>query len=344
MNTKLNVLAGIALLTIAPAPLAMASPPEVNAQEVAPSVALSSDVAQLLAEKPTIHGRFLTLPEHKTAHLVFMDIWNSYAGQGAEQFVAALPEDFLAQSQQIWIQPEINVTTAQLKEFQGYYPMVAPLVLDRSQQLLRQFQFWQTPSHVLVEEGKVVFQGDNTALLRYLNQDVPEPSASLQAQEQAQVQVQDQEQAQEAALLANKTVYHVPKPGESAPPFTVETLSGERLSLAGLLNPAAGGQPVSLLFMDALCPMPQFPDCEAKLAQWRALVQDSPQRQWVGVISGFYIDESIARAFAEKHTLDVPVVFDVDNQLFQQYGVHASPYQIDIGADGTLVSRSEQIR
>ncbi|MEJ2765789.1 redoxin domain-containing protein [Photobacterium sp. MCCC 1A19761] len=337
MKMKLNVLAGIALLTIAPAPLAMASPSEVNAQAVAPS----PDVAQLLAGKSTIHGRSLTLPAHKTAHLVFMDIWNSYAGQGAEQFIAALPEEFLAQSQQIWIQPEINVTTAQLKEFQGYYPMVAPLVLDRSQQLLRQFQFWQTPSHVLVEEGKVVFQGDNTALLRYLNQDVrPEPSASLQAQVKDQEQTQDQG----SAPSVDKTVYHVPKPGESAPSFTVETLSGERLSLAGLLNPAVGGQPVSLLFMDALCPMPQFPDCEAKLAEWRALVQASPTRQWVGVISGFYIDESIARAFAEKHTLDVPVVFDVDNQLFQQYGVHASPYQIDIGADGTLVSRSEQIR
>lgn len=325
MKNQLNRLAGLILLVITPISQAMAAPPE----------AKSFDVAKLLAKQQTIQGQSLTLPEHQTAHLVFMDIWNSYAGQGAEQFVATLPEDFLAQSRQIWIQPEINVTTAQLKEFQGYYPTVAPLVLDRSQQWLRQFQFWQTPSHVLIEDGKVVFQGDNAALLRYLNQDAPPESS-----EQTHALVQ----AQAAAPSVDKAVYHAPKPGEPAPSFAVTTLSGEALSLAELLKPATDAQPVSLLFMDALCPMPQFPDCEATLAQWRAQVQDSPQRQWVGVISGFYIDESIARAFAEKHTLDVPVVFDVENQLFQQYGVHATPYQIDIGADGTLLSRGAQIR
>ncbi|UTV27415.1 peroxiredoxin family protein [Photobacterium atrarenae] len=329
MKTQLNRLVGLTLLVIAPMSQAMAAPPE----------AKSFDVAKLLAKQPTIQGQSLALPEHQTAHLVFMDIWNSYAGQGAEQFVATLPEDFLEQSQQIWIQPEINVTTAQLKEFQSYYPTVAPLVLDRSQQWLRQFQFWQTPSHVLIEDGKVVFQGDNAALLRYLNQDAPPESS-----EQTHALTQAPAQVQAAAPSVGKRVYHAPEPGDPAPSFSVTTLSGETLSLAELLKPAADAQPVSLLFMDALCPMPQFPDCEQKLAQWRAQVQDSPQRQWVGVISGFYIDESIARAFAEKHTLDVPVVFDVDNQLFQQYGVHATPYQIDIGADGSLVSRGEQIR
>ncbi|MEI8596652.1 hypothetical protein [Photobacterium sp. Hal280] len=141
-----------------------------------PAVAQAESSVALLEQQQTIAGKPIALSDQTRTHLVFLDIWTSYAGEGAETFVAQLPASFRQSTQQIWIQPEFNVTRAQLQEFQSYYPQVAPLVLDHQQALLKQFGFWQTPAHVLIEHGKVVFSGGNDALLAYLN-----PAAKAEA-------------------------------------------------------------------------------------------------------------------------------------------------------------------
>ncbi|MCG2835307.1 redoxin domain-containing protein [Photobacterium sp. WH77] len=309
-----------------------------------PAVTQAESGVALLERQQTLSGQPIDLSDETRTHLVFLDIWTSYAGGGTEAFVEQLPASFRQSTHQIWIQPEFNVTRAQLQEFQSYYPQVAPLVLDHQQALLKQFGFWQTPAHVLIEHGKVVFSGGNDALLAYLN-----PAAKAEAPPARDAETYAWKAVQPPAESESMTrkqpaSYVVPKIGAEAPRFERQTLSDQTVSLAGLLAQNKGKQSVSLVFVDALCPMPHFPDCEDKLAQWQQQVESDQSRQWVGVISGYYIDAGIAAGFAEKFGLTAPLIFDTDNALYKAYGVHATPYQVDVGPQGRIQYRGDQIR
>ena len=311
-----------------------------------PAVAQAESSVALLEQQQTIAGEPLALSDQTRTHLVFLDIWTSYAGEGAEAFVAQLPSSFLQSTQQIWIQPEFNVTRAQLQEFQSDYPQVAPLVLDHQQVLLKQFGLWQTPAHVLIEHGNVVFSGGNEALLAYLNPDkkteaTPKRDAESDAWKAIRPPVDAAGMTPQPAK--KPAPYVVPQVGAEAPRFERQTLSDQTVSLTGLLQQSKGKQAVSLVFVDALCPMPHFPGCEAKLAKWQQQVESDPSRQWVGVISGYYIDAGIAAGFAEKFGLTAPLIFDTDNALYKAYGVHATPYQIDVGSQGRIQYRGDQL-
>ncbi|WP_120511769.1 peroxiredoxin family protein [Photobacterium salinisoli] len=313
---------------------------------LAPAVSQAESGVALLERQQTISGQPLDISDEERTHLVFLDIWTSYAGEGADAFVGRLPESFRQTTQQIWIQPEFNVTLAQLQEFQGYFPQVAPIVLDNQQQLLKAFGFWQTPAHVLIEQGKVVFSGDNDALLAYLNleQDAAYEleAASVPAETDAWKTLQPPVESEQ--LVKKPVPYLVPKLGDTAPVFERETLTGQTVSLTALMTKAKDKQPVSLFFIDALCPMPHFPGCEDKLAKWQQQVESDTSRQWVGVISGYYIDAGIAAGFAEKFGLTAPLIFDTENALYKAYGVHATPYQIDVGPQGRIQYRGDQLR
>ncbi|KDM92473.1 peroxiredoxin family protein [Photobacterium galatheae] len=298
----------------------------------------SEPAVSLLEKQQTLAGTPVQLNENRITHLVFIEIWASYAGSGPEAFVASLPESFQKRTDRIWVQPEINVTRAQLLEFQGYYPQVAPIVLDRGRHLLTGFGLWQTPAHVLIEKGKVVFSGSNEALLDYL-----EPGRKT-AEAKAQTWDALQPPTTAASTPVKAKPYVVPHVGDTAPLFQRQTMSDQPVSLAALLQQGQAQQPVSLVFLDALCPMPHFPDCEQKIAQWKQLMAKDSSRQWVGVISGYYIDASIASAFAEKFGLTAPLIFDTDNSVFTQYGIHATPYQVDVGSQGRILYRGDQLR
>jgi peroxiredoxin len=55
------------------------------------------------------------------------------------------------------------------------------------------------------------------------------------------------------------------------------------------------------------------------------------------------VSEEIVQQFRAKFKLTLPLVFDADNQIYQSYGVHASPYQIDISRDGNIRSRGAEM-
>ncbi|MDO6525945.1 hypothetical protein Q4519_09665 [Motilimonas sp. 1_MG-2023] len=120
------------------------------------------------ADQTSISGEVISLDS--ATHLIFFDVWASYQGAGPEQTLAALPKSFSQQFSPVWVQPQINVTPAQLSEFQQFYPDVKPIVLDKGFQLIRQYDVWQSPHHVLLEQGQVVFSGNGQQLIDFANQ------------------------------------------------------------------------------------------------------------------------------------------------------------------------------
>ena len=145
------------------------------------------------------------------------------------------------------------------------------------------------------------------------------------------------------AKLAKPAKSVKPRAGTNAPVFALQTLTGKRLSLSTALAGLTNDQPLSLVFIDTLCPMPQFPGCEQKLAQLSRLVLNDPERHWLGVVNSYYVSENTARQFAKKFALKLPLVFDHDNRIFKAYDVYATPYQIDISRDGLIESRSDRL-
>jgi peroxiredoxin len=298
----------------------------------------------------TFDGQPLSIKNDQLTHLIFQEIWSSYENQGEETRVAALPKAFIESSQQIWIQPGINVTEAQLTEYQGYFPQVAPLVLDRGFSLMRSLGGWDLPLHVILKNGKKVFSGSGDALTELSKEHFSSSIAmknwlnsSLRADsgvgEKNNAKTSRKKSAKFTIAEAARSHYHKPEKGDKAPLFTAKTMAGNTVSLIGL----SYNKPLSLVFVDSLCPMPHFPGCEAKLEMLNELVATDTSREWIGIVSSYYVNEEIAQQFRDKFQLKMPLIFDTDNQIYQSYGVHSSPYQIDINREGTIRSRGANI-
>ncbi len=254
----------------------------------------------------TYKGTAISLDSSKLTHWVFMDLWASYEGGGDEQLIAQLPEQFNRQIRRVWVQPELNVTAAQLQDFQQAYPTVKPLVLDHGYRLMREHKVWQSPYHILTDNGVEVFRGTGQALSRYVHK-----------------------------RLGKK--HRKPLGGDKAPDFVSTSLSGETIALPQLLH----SKPLNLVFIDALCPMPHFPHCEAQIEQLNKQVARDKDNHWLAVINSYYVDEPLTRDFVARFALKLPVIFDRDNSISKAYGVFASPYQVAINRDGTITSRGD---
>ncbi|NRB41989.1 MAG: redoxin domain-containing protein [Pseudomonadales bacterium] len=303
--------------------------------------------AAALESIKTFDGQALVLEDSKLTHLIFQDIWNSYEGLGEEARVAALPKAFVNNSQQVWVQPGMNVTEAQLAEYQRYYPHVKPLVLDRGYRLMRSLGGWDLPLHVILNDGKKVFSGSGEAFSALASKHFSTEIAlnqwlQLREDDFSSEVVVGAETSKPVSFSINKAAkprYHKPEEGDQAPVFTATTMSGNSVSLRGL----SYNKPLSLVFLDSLCPMPHFPGCEAQIEQLSHLVTKDYSREWLGIVSSFYVNEDVVQQFRDKYQLKLPLVFDTDNQIYQSYGVHASPYQIDITRDGRIRSRGSEI-
>ena len=301
----------------------------------------------LLENITTFDGQSLVLENSKLTHLIFQDIWNSYEGLGEEARIAALPKAFVNNSQQIWVQPGINVTEAQLAEFQGYYPQVTPLVLDHGHRLMRSLGAWDFPLHVILKDGNKVFSGSGeelstVATKHFSTREALNQWLQIKTDDLPFMRVAGTEKSKSVSFSINEAAkpgYRKLEEGDQAPVFIVTTLSGNTVSLLGLAN----NKPLSLIFLDSLCPMPHFPGCEAQIEHLNHLVTKDDSREWLGVVSSFYVNEEIVQQFRDKFQLKLPLVFDTDNQIYQSYGVHASPYQIDISRDGNIRSRGSEI-
>lgn len=120
-----------------------------------------------LAEVRSINKTPIDL-DNGQVHIVFLDIWNSYHTGEPLATVEALPSRYTEGVMFVWVQPQFNVTELQLKEFQSTFPKHRPLVLDTNFSLLRQYGLWETPAHVILNEGRVVFSGNSNGLVEYV--------------------------------------------------------------------------------------------------------------------------------------------------------------------------------
>ena len=312
----------------------------------------SSGNKVLLNSLQTFNGKPIIQNKSKLTHLVFIDVWRSYEGKGDEKMIAALPDDFLSQSQQIWIQPEINVTKAQLAEFQQYFAEVKPLVMDKKFALMRGFSVWQSPFHVLIEKNKTIFSGDAAALSAFINKkynlanveekldtvkptDIVNNSGDIHLAENSLVT-----NITNITDITKATKPHKPLVGDIAPKFSAKTLTGKNITLESALSGLTDNKPLNLVFLDALCPMPHFPGCEEKIALLNQLIKADSSRQWLAVVNSYYVNEDFAKDFVKKFALKLPILFDNDNTIYRGYDVYASPYQIKVNRQGFIESRS----
>ncbi|MDP2562661.1 peroxiredoxin [Psychrobium sp. 1_MG-2023] len=301
---------------------------------------------KLLAELETVTGQTIARDKSKMTHLVFIDIWRSYGGQGDEEVVNSLPKAFLQQSQQIWLQPEINVTQAQLIEFQQHFQQVSPLVFDRQFKLMRAFGVWQSPFHVLIQGNQQIFSGDAKALRQFIDNKYGEQSrlsiASKNDKKREPQHAEEKLPVEEGYSAVVKSIKpHKPRVGDTAPTFSTHSLQGNPLTLDSMLAKLPKGDSLNLVFIDALCPMPQFPNCESKLKKLKKLVADNPQRKWLGVVNSYYVDEAYVKQFSNKFELKIPLAFDAENAIYKAYDVYASPYQIKVNHLGRIELRSD---
>ncbi len=317
------------LLSMATASIAVAlsacAAPLPEEQRDATSNSLSDSTTPAGQDLTTYNHQPIPLESGKLTHLVFMDIWDIYAGQGIENDVAQLPAHFLEGSQQIWIQPHINVTRAHLAEFQQYYPTMKPLVLDSGYELMRQNNAWTRPYHVLLDQGEPIFSGNTQALRNHLK--VPSTSGSTSKTASSMAL----ETTERLLNSSTPTRYKHPEVGDAAPTFKASTLNGQPLALKQWAN---SQQPVNLIFLDSLCPIPHLPGCETTIQALVHEIEGNPQQHWLGIINSFYVDASVATAFAEKHRLNIPLIFDEENRIFHQYGVSATPYTVVLSQTG----------
>ena len=307
-----------------------------------PSLLQAKPPQEQTIELPNYLVKQLKIEKNKITHLVFIDLWRSYEGQGDELIVANLPQPFLAQSQQIWLQPEMNVTQAQLTEFQQYFPNIAPLILDRSSKISRLLNVWQSPFHVLLKNNKQIFSGNKTALVSYITKQYPDEKTAIKTLLNM-LKTPSETAHAPPTLLTKMTKQHKPLVGDQAPQFSHQSILGKQISLSAALDALTTTKPLSVIFIDSLCPMPHFPNCEVKLKQLNELVSKKPDRHWVGVINSYYVTEQSAKKFVQDFGINIPLFFDQDNAVFKAYDVYATPYQVDINRDGFIIKRSDTI-
>lgn len=121
------------------------------------------------AEVKTIDDRIINL-EAGRMHIIFIDIWSVYGSNEPVESIENLPASYSSSVEYVWVQSGFNVLKSQLVEFQKAYPIATPLVLDDNFSLIRAYNLWQSPSHVVLENGEVLFSGDTSALLSYVEE------------------------------------------------------------------------------------------------------------------------------------------------------------------------------
>lgn len=100
-----------------------------------------------------------------------------------------------------------------------------------------------------------------------------------------------------------------------------------------------GDTPVHFIFLDARCPHPHFPDCEALLQKVRS--EYGGNEPWLAITNSFYMDVDSAANFFREYKLRLPALFDAERRLFERFEVFSTPYLITLSRDGELLYRGQ---
>ncbi len=135
------------------------------------------------------------------------------------------------------------------------------------------------------------------------------------------------------ALLFSSPAWATPflQEGGEAPSFRVNTLEGEEISLQGLTSDSH----LLLIFWTTWCP-----ECSRTLSEVEHLAADydSEDLAILGINTG--VDDTPERAerFRERHDLDIPLAFDRDSEITQDYFIQGIPtlFVVDPGGKVTF--------
>ena len=114
--------------------------------------------------------------------------------------------------------------------------------------------------------------------------------------------------------------------GNQAPNFTLSSLSGEKVELAGL----AQKKPTLLVFWATWCP-----SCVEEIPILNEWSEKYPGLQILGV----NVQEPLKRvqAFAQKRKIRYPIVLDGAGEVAQQYGLVGIPAAILLSKGGKVI-------
>ncbi|ALO43449.1 peroxiredoxin family protein [Pseudoalteromonas phenolica] len=291
----------------------------------------------LLSVSTASFAEQLQSSETKMKHLVFIDVWQYFSDQQTpltDWLSAQNSEEYQVQ----YVQPNINVTRDILAQAQQAFPVLGDLYLDENYQLMRQYGVWQMPYHVILQNDQTVFKGNDTDLARYL---VAEQLINQEQLTAVHHLLQDlthenKPQPSQTQFVKQAPVARVDE-NDIAPNFKGHTLLAEPISLNSRLTNLQADEHLSLVFVDSLCPMPQFAGCEASLARL-AKRKDS---NTLIVVNGYYVDEHHVKQFIAANKLSQPVLWDQHNHIFNQYGVLATVTEIRINKNGRVIRRTQ---
>lgn len=170
----------------------------------------------------------IDIPQQGKAELIFINLWDEYA----EPIKLPQPTDNI---KRVLLQPDFNVNAGAINDFVGYYPQFEGLEIDTQQTLALKYKIWQTPTRVLLNNGKV----ESITPLRTLS---------------------------DANVSHENIINNVAKKSDT---FALTKPDGSTASLT--LN----GKKQVLFFSDALCPFQHLPNCEEKIKQNNGLIEQT---------------------------------------------------------------------
>ena len=119
-----------------------------------------------------------------------------------------------------------------------------------------------------------------------------------------------------------------PQEGFLAPPFSLESLSGEDYDLTN-----SAGRPVILNYWASWCP-----PCRAEMPSFQSIAQEYSNSDLVILAVNASYQDSLAEviAFTDAYQLTFPILLDTSGSVSRSYNVHALPTTFFISADGVI--------
>lgn len=230
-----------------------------------------------------------------------------------------------------------NDTEQDVVAFNGKYGLDMPSVIDRSGDLGQAFDLTATPYHILID-------GDGT--LVHLGHAADATVDRLLAR-MARQQRKSDRQHPPAATAGNRpsSAIPVPRVGDPAPAFSIETASGSTFSLE---ENAVEDKPVYLLFFTTWCEWYLADEGDDEVTanacrETRQTISDAVSRSAdppivIGIASRMWTDREEVIRYRNTARPPYPIALDRTNEVFRRYGIRSFPTLVVI-SDGRIRGR-----
>lgn len=121
--------------------------------------------------------------------------------------------------------------------------------------------------------------------------------------------------------------------GQSAPPFELVSVGGEKVSLADY-----AGKTVVLEWFNPNCPVSRR---HAEAKTMTSTEAKHPAVVWLGINStktshGDYLDPAAQKKYMDEHGVDYPVLYDTSGDVGRAYGAKTTPHMYVIDPAGKI--------